>query len=761
MVLALCACLFLSCACNMLKQLPEDASLLNSVTIETTDKSAVPQEELRAYLKQKPNKRILGLRFHLWLYNKADPGKKNRWNEWLRSNGEAPVVWDATLTDRTVEQLALYFEQKGYYHAAISSDVHRRRRPKVDLTYRIDPSWPYMVRRIQYDIEDEAVRAHVLADTASSLLRRGMVFDSDVLQEERSRIRNYLMNHGYFGFSEYAVTYEADTVTPYRQVDLTLKIRNTPETDAQGRTVTPPFPTYTVRQVTVNAELDYDNLFGQTSGTARRRAPDTIRTDQYTFLMHPDFPVRPSTLAQSIFVVPDSMYRLSEADRTYRHLMNLQTFKLVNVQFSPVAGAPSPQLDMQINLLPFKMQHYGIEVEGTNSGGNIGGAVNLVYQHKSLFRHAEIFDLKIITMLEAIHQEGIDFNSTYEYGAEAGITVPKLLLPFFQMEGFVRQYNPRTVISTQYNYQLRPDYERTIANINLSYHWSSGRFVSHTVRPIDVNFVRLPFLSDRFRTHIAGTYLENSYLNHMVFSGGYTFQWSDQQVAVEQPYFSYFRVNVESAGLLAHALSSAFRPSQDKPYKVFGNAFSQFFKIDFDYRFYQTLNPKSRLVYRVAAAMGVPYGNSKSIPFERKYYAGGANSIRGWKVRTLGPGSYQDTIAQLYPNSTGDIKLEANVEYRFKLFWILEGALFFDVGNVWDYHRDEMRPGADFQFNRFAKEFAMSAGLGLRLDAKFFIFRTDMGFKLRDPAAEDRWRPVHDWHGLHDATLSVGIGYPF
>lgn len=760
----LCASALLSGACNMLKQVPEDAALLNKVTVRTEGGSAVSQEELKEYLKQKPNKRILGFRFHLWLFNKADPSVNNRWNEWLRNNGEAPVLWDAAMTERSSEQMRLFLEQKGYYHATVTDETVRRRRPKVDLTYHVDLSWPHTVREIRYDIEDADVRTLVEAGSARSLLRPGMRFDSDVLKQERERIKNYLMNRGYFGFSEYAITYEADTVTYPREVNLTLRIRNTPVTDAAGNTVTPPFPTYVVRNVNVHAELDYDNMV---SGNGRRPAADTIRQDGITFMMHPGFPVRPATLARSIFVPADSVYRLIEADRTYRHLMNLQTFKLVNVQFSPVEGAQPDAngrqpLDMEINLLPFKMQHYGIEVEGTNSGGNIGGAVNLVYQHKSLFHHAEVFDMKLISMLEAVHQEGTDFKYTSEYGLEAGISIPKLLLPFFKTERFVNQYSPRTTISAQFNYQLRPDYERTIVNLNMAYKWSPSRFVTHTVRPVDLNFVRLPFLSERFQQQINGTYLENSYLNHMVLSMGYTYQWTSQRPnQTDQIHFSSFRANAESAGLLAQNLSRALRSDAEEPYKIFGNEFSQFFKTDFDFRYYRRVGMNGRVVWRLAAAVGIPYGNSKSIPFERKYYAGGANSIRGWKVRTLGPGSYRDTTAVLYPNSTGDIKLETNLEYRFKLVWILEGALFCDVGNVWDWHKDEMRPGADFEFNRFTEELAMSAGFGIRLDANFFIFRTDMGFQLHDPAAEDPWHPLRHWHGMHDATICIGIGYPF
>ena len=760
----LCALVLLSGACNMLKQVPEDAVLLNKVTVRPTDGEAVSQDEVRAYLRQKPNKRILGFRFHLWLFNKADQSASNRWNEWLRNNGEAPVLWDAVLTEHSREQMMLFLEQKGYYHATVTSEVTRHRRPKVDLTYRVDPSWPHTVREIRYDIEDDAVRELVEAGAPRSLLHPGMRFDADVLKQERERIKNYLMNRGYFGFSEYAVTYEADTVTHPREVCLTLKIRNTPVTDAAGNSHTPPFPTYVVRHVNVHAELDYDNLVG---GTGRRPVSDTIRQGSTTFLMHPGFPVKPATLSRNIFVPADSVYRLVEADRTYRHLMNLQTFKLVNVQFTPVTPvstnpAGRRQLDMEVNLLPFKMQHYGIEVEGTNTGGNIGGAVNLVYQHKSLFHHAEVFDMKLISMLEAVHQEGTDFKYTSEYGLEAGISIPKLLLPFFSTERFVSQYSPHTTISAQFNYQLRPDYERTIVNLNMAYRWNSHRQVSHTVRAIDLNFVRLPFQSERFQRQIAGTYLENSYRNHMVLSGGYTYQWTNQRsTQADQLQFASFRASAESAGLLAQRFSKLLRPDADEPYTLFGNEFSQFFKADFDYRFYRRTGQNGRLVWRLAMAMGVPYGNSKSIPFERKYYAGGANSIRGWKVRTLGPGSFRDTTAVLYPNSTGDIKLETNLEYRFKLVWILEGALFCDVGNVWDWHEDELRPGADFEFNRFTRELAMSAGLGIRLDATFFIFRTDLGFQLHDPAADDPWHPLRNWHGMRDATLCIGIGYPF
>ena len=753
---------FLS-SCNMLKHVPEDQYLLKKVSISSSGKLTVSQDELRNYLKQKPNKRVLGFPFYLWLYNRENPDKENRWNDWLRNNGEPPVLWNPVLTEKTKEQFQILLQQKGYYHALMEDTVRYHRRRKVDVTYRITPSWPYTVRRISYDIQDPAVASYVLADTVHSLLHSGMPFDTELLQKERRRIREHLMDQGYFGFSEYAVTYDADTVTPYRQADLTLKIRNVQDVDDQGRSISPPFPVYHIRHVTINGELDYNNLFVTNTSAPSRKNSDTIRTDQYTFVMHPAFPVHYSTLMQSTYVMPDSLYRLSEANRTYQHLMDLKTFKLVNVQFTEANNAPSPTLDCQINLLPFKMQHYGIEVEGTNSGGNIGGAVNLVYQHKSLFHHAEILDLKILSMIEAVQQEGTDFHSTYEYGVEAGITVPKFLIPFAgkrRLYNFYKRYNPRTSVSSQFNYQLRPDYERTIVNISLAYNWNSKKYISHTVRPIDVNFVRLPFVSDRFQNQIAGTYLENSYTNHMVLAGGYTFLYNNQSNA-DKRNFTFFRSNLESAGLVADAFTHLSNRDAQKPYTLFSNEFSQFFKVDMDYRYYQILNSKHRLVYRMMAAVGIPYGNSHSIPFERKYYGGGANSLRGWSVRTLGPGSYQDTIPQMYPNSTGDIKLEVNAEYRFKLFWILEGALFADAGNVWDMHKDAKRPGADFDWDRFYREIAVSAGVGIRFDVQFFVFRTDIGFKLRDPVLSDPWDRLQRWRGLRSANLNIGIGYPF
>jgi hypothetical protein len=351
------------------------------------------------------------------------------------------------------------------------------------------------------------------------------------------------------------------------------------------------------------------------------------------------------------------------------------------------------------------------------------------------------------------------------------------LLPF-RSNRFIKQYNPKTVFSILYNYQQYPEYYvRTVFNASVGYNWKGSEVISHTVRPLDVNFVKLPFINDDFEQKLEiYPYLKNSYQQHMVVSSSYGFVWDLRQAGRENYFF--VRTNAEMAGLLLNTFfKMAGKPSADAPYKIMDNAFSQFVKSDIDMRYYYTINGNNKLVGRIFVGVGWPYGNSAtagdgeasvaSMPFEKKYYVGGANSIRGWRLRSLGPGSHRDTSSiTAYPNNTGDIKLEANIEYRFKLIGRMDGALFMDAGNVWDTHKDKDREGADFSFDRFYREIALSGGAGLRFDFNYFILRADVGMKLHDPAGNGRWvfSPKPDGGkrvSREDFCLSIGIDYPF
>ena len=776
------ALIFLA-SCNPTRNVPQGDYLLRSFDINI-DNHNISKDQLRPFVQQRPNKRILWGRFHLWLYNSAKPEKKNWWNEGLRKNGEPPVIWQQAKTIRTKQEFDLFLRSKGYYYADITDTVIFKNR-KAKVIYNVESGWAYKINDISYVIPDTAIARIVLADTTHSIIKRGMLIDEETLRDEIQRIEINLRNKGYFSFSRDHITPQLDTFYRSMHANLYFLFRAHTEANADNHVVEMPYPQYVVRNVTVNASLNMQNLLE--TANLHRNVSDTLRQGEVNFIMPPDFPVNANTINRAIFIHQGSLFRISDVNSTYQHLNGLRNFQQITSEFNEVQGQSGMQtreLDCMLNLLPFTRMRIDYEMQGTNSEGNFGGGLRLNYQNRSLLGNAEFFDLRLHGAIEAVSttESSLQFKAKMEYEAEAMINIPKFLLPFHSNQ-FAQRHNPRTIFSILYNYQQFPEhYVRTIFSTYLGYSWRE-RINNHFIKPLDIYFVQLPYISPAFQSRL-NRYprLRNSYQSHMVISSNYMFV-RDLRNAKRDNNAFFIRTNFETAGLLLNAAYQMTRQTREpgKSFEAFGNDFSQFIKGDIDFRYYHTINENNRLVARIFTGVGFPYGNSKNIiyneedgttktvavmPFEKKYYAGGANSTRGWRLRSLGPGSYAGTALPSYPNNTGDIKLEANLEYRFRLIWRIEGALFTDVGNIWDMYNDDDRPGANFEFNRFYREISVSGGTGLRFDFTFFVLRADIGMKLRDPAGNGRWaftQKLDDGKrfGREDLNFSLGINYPF
>jgi len=354
-----------------------------------------------------------------------------------------------------------------------------------------------------------------------------------------------------------------------------------------------------------------------------------------------------------------------------------------------------------------------------------------------------------------------------EVGAETNIVFPKFFSPF-KLEGFVKKFAPKTFISFAFNYQSRPDFTRSIANGSFSYRWNSSPFVSHSFWPVELSYVRIyKEYSDRlWLDSIKNTPLGYSFIDHVVNVARYSFELNNQTIGKSRN-FIFTRVNLESAGNLLHFANKKINPQNPEYiYTLFNVPYFQYFLGDVDMRYYNVIDKQNRFVYRLFIGAGYPYGNSTNLPYEKKYFSGGPNSIRAWNTRDLGPGSSVDTSANslyYFPNKNGDIKLEANIEYRFKLVWKMEAALFLDAGNIWNMRKDSTKINAEFNWNRFHKEIAVGTGFGVRFDFSFFLLRVDVGIRLRDPSIQEgsRWIPVFNKFGFDDLHWKFGIGYPF
>ena len=756
-------------SCNPARKLPENKYLLEEYEIEIRNND-LDKKALRKYIQQSPNKKIFGFKFYLWLYNLAKTEKDNWWNNWLKKIGEEPAIYDPYSVQKTKEQFQLFLKNKGYYHATVRDTTMIKKR-KAIVKYSITANKPLIIKEINYNIKDTALNRVIFKDTTNRLIQKYHPLDIDLLEQERKRIADVLKNNGYFAFTKEYVNYMVDSTLQGDFAELTLEINKFDFKRRNGESVPLHHKIYKINNIYVFPQ------FSQKTSN-----PELIQSIQYdtlpyknlTFIYQNELNINKEILNQSIYIEKDSLYEENEVKQTYKHLNSIDLYKIVNVQFNQVLSeqdfiaSDTAYLNCLVQLTPAASQSYSIELEGTNSSGNLGGATSLSYGHKNIFSGFEVFNLRLRGAFETLKRANSpEFSNTIELGTEARFEVQKFLLPL-KTEQFIKKFNPNTNLSFAYNYQQRPDYTRTIANMKFGYQWEAGQFFTHFVNPVEFNIVTLPYRTQTFIDAIEDTYLEYSYQPHLVSVSSYRITFNNQSLK-KRDNFIFVRLNAESAGNIISGIKSFTQKNKDiGNYKLFNTQYAQFVKSDIDVRFYQILNPENNLAYRIFLGIGHPYGNSNAMPFEKKYFAGGANSIRAWQIRTLGPGSVkrQENISA-FPNQTGDIKIETNIEYRYKLFGKLEGANFFDVGNIWAITKEEEaeNPGALFRWKRFYNELAVGTGMGFRYDFSFFIFRADLGMKIHDPSFNkgNRWifAPSRSLDISRDFNITLGIGYPF
>ena len=758
--------------------MPEGESLLNDNHINV-NKEGVKKSDLVPYIKQTPNKRIFGARFYLGLYNLSNINKDKWPHNWLRNIGEEPVIYDSYSTIKTKEQIKSYVNSKGYFDGHVTDSVVTLKR-KSDVYYNVDLLRPYTIRNLTYEIADSNIKKLCFFDSVNCVIVRGKPYDVDVMQAERIRFERFIRDHGFYGFSNDYIWFGVDSTVGKRQVDIKYHVRDFMKLDANNKLISGPFAIYSVKNIYIYPDfVPKEALAG---GESYLKSFDTIFYKGYYFITSRKKPeVKYDLIIQSLFLKPGSVYNVTTTDETQAHLLALKIFRLVNINYydskeNENLHGMELKLDCNIQLTLLSQQSYKIELEGTNSAGNPGGDLNLIYQHKNLFHGAELFSMKLKGAYSAYKTQdtlGTHFKSVEEYGIETSLKLPKFLVPFLKTEAFIKKYNPSTTLLASFDYQSMPFYTRTIANASFGYDWKSGFYKEHIVNPLQMNLVNVLSIDPVFRARIdSSSYQAFSYRDVLILGGSYSFIFNNQKIKNSKDYW-FLRINAEAAGNilgLAEKLANGNK-NADSTYHILGQPFAQYIRSDIDLRYYYKFNDASSIAYRAFLGIGIPYGNSKEIPFERQYFSGGANSIRAWQVRSLGPGSYNPNpgnATSIFLNETADIKLEANAEYRFKLFWILESAVFIDAGNIWSYNYDPARQGSQFKFDKFYKDIAVGTGTGFRFDLKFVIARVDIGMKLRDPLLHDpqfsegsHWIFLNGPYRRHDFTLVLGIGYPF
>lgn len=759
--LLICVMLLMSCSVN--KFIPEGEYLLNDVDIISTTNhdNAV---KAKGYVRQMPNAKWFNL-VKLPLYTYSLSGKDTaKWrNKVLQRLGEAPVIYDSAMSEKSRQNIRDMLVNDGYFHATVDFECLKNdKRKRADAVYYLHERERYYVESVDYDMKDRAVGAVILADTASSLLRPGMPFSVDNMEFERRRITELLRNRGYYRFQKEYITYVADTAHHSNKVKITMNLgKFIKERDALPE----PHRRYRV------GRIYYVSDAGLRLDDALLAKCDTMEIGDYLILSNDGLVVRPSVLMASTHVRPGGFYSQYDVDRTYNSFANLPALKYTTVRMMEVPG--SDVLDCYIMFERNKRMSVDFELEGTNTAGDFGAAASVTFADKNLFKGSEQLSMRVFTAYEAVSGlSGYSGGDYLEYGAEASLRLlgglPAVVIPVRN-----RTYSSSTMLSLKFNSQKRPEFDRHILSGTWSYSWSSKPESMNTLELLDVNYIYVPWISDTFKKEYLdsisnrNSILKYNYENLLITKLGYTYTYNSSLKKSNRfnPYAYSLRMHLECSGNLLYGMNSLLGGSMNDEgqYVVSDLAYAQYVKGDFDLTVRYRFNERNTILVHAGVGVAYPYGNSRILPFEKRYFAGGANGMRGWSVRTLGPGQYRNSGRSIdLINQTGDVKLDLNLELRSRLFWKLHSAVFVDAGNIWTLRKYDEQPGGEFDVSTFCREIAFSYGVGLRLELDMFVFRLDGAMKAVNPAFEgdDKYPLLRPDFG-RDFALHFAIGYPF
>lgn len=742
-------------SCSTSKFIPEEHYLLDEVSI-VSDTEEVDPSLFTSYIRQNPNAKWFNLvKVPMHIYCLAGKDSDHSFNRFLRRLGDAPVIYDASVAEKSQREIEKAVRNMGYMRAQVHLDTEVKKR-KIKVSYRIEAGRPYTIKHIAYNINDTKIYDYIEKDSLASLLKPGMSFDVVALDNERQRITKMLQNNGYYKFNKDFIVYQADTVRNTFQVNLTMKLL--------------PFQLRKEDEPTKHQQYTIRNV----NFLANENASDSLTHKGLNYFYQNRLFIRPNTLATFNYIRPHDFYKEQDVQKTYTSMGRLRALKYTNIRFDEVMQNDSAMLDANIALTKAKNQSLSFEIEGTNSAGDLGAAASLTFQHRNVFRGSETFTIKARGAYEAITglQEGYESDDYREYGIEASLNFPEFKFPFLS-SSFKQKIRATSEVGIDFNSQNRPEFTRTLASASWGYRWVDNKNSQHRFDLLDVNYVYVPWKSENFKAYLENltdrnSILIKSYEDQLIVRMGYTYTYNsanDRTHSSKRRNSYSIRMNLEEAGNLLYITSKAIHssPKEDKGYVIANIPFAQYIKGDIDYARHWKIDERNSFVFHIGAGIAYPYGNSQILPFEKRYFSGGPNSVRGWSVRSLGPGSYQGKEGNMnYVNHTGDIKLDINLEYRTHLFWKFNGAAFIDAGNIWNIRDYKGQEEGTFHFNRFYKQLAVAYGLGIRFDLDFLIIRFDGGMKAINPMKTEKNKyPFLHPRFNRDFAFHFAVGYPF
>jgi outer membrane protein assembly factor BamA len=701
--------LLLTTACSTGKYVQEGEYILDKVAV-VSDQSDYNASPLSQYVRQKEKPKLFSL--------------------FRNPFSRKPVIYDTLQARLSCQDLMTAMQNEGYMNAGVSLYTETKGK-KLKATYLLHPGQPFLIGKVNYDIQDEGILQLLHLDQpANQQIKPGMRFTVETLDNERKRIASLLSDNGYFRFNKDFIHFTADTIMGRKDIALTLQLRkykpnnNSPEVDHTR---------YLIRDVLFQSN-DSDRIH-----------------------------LRKQVLLNATAIKEGRPYDASALQRTYNNFARLQAVKYTNIKFAEVPD--TNLLDCHIQISTNKPSTISFQPEGTNTAGDLGAAASITYTNRNLFHGSEQLSIEFRGAYEAITGlEGYQDQNYTEFSVETKLVFPRFLAPFLS-KSFRRRQTASSEWAVSWDFQNRPEFHRRVFSSAWRYRWSEPKHhLNYRFDLLDLNYVYMPWISSTFKRD----YLDNAenrnailrynYEDIFIMKTGFTVSYTDGVDAV--------RANFESAGNLLNGVSKGFgfKTNSQGQHTLFNIAYAQYVKFDFDYTHLFQFDKRNALALHAGLGVAYPYGNSTVLPFEKRYFSGGANSVRGWSVRELGPGKFKGTDGRIdFINQTGDVKLDLNAEYRSSLFWKLQGALFIDAGNIWTLRNYAEQPGGQFKFTEFYKQIAASYGMGLRLNFDYFILRFDVGMKAINPAYEsekEHWSIIHPKLS-RDFDFHFAVGLPF